>query len=111
MDREPLPTGQIDLLLLAVVARGAVHGYAIIDALRVLSGGAFDLPEGSIYPALYRLERQGWLASRERAVAGRRRRVYTLTSAGRRALRDRRDTWRTLVQNVEMVLGGGLNRA
>ena len=57
MEKDPLRTGQIDLLLLSLVARGPAHGYAVIELLRLRSGGAFDLPEGTVYPALYRLER------------------------------------------------------
>jgi DNA-binding PadR family transcriptional regulator len=111
MNREPLPTGQVDLLLLSIVARGPAHGYAIIDTLRVLSAGAFDQPEGTIYPALYRLEEQGLLASREQAVAGRRRRIYRLTARGRRALVERRDAWRALVRDVDVILEAGARHA
>lgn len=100
-------TGQIDLLLLSVLARGQAHGYAIIEALRRHSGGHFDLPEGTIYPALYRLEQAGFLSSDSRMVGGRNRRLYRLTTAGRTALRERRDSWRELVASVERVLSGG----
>lgn len=108
MIRNPMPSGQIDLLLLSVVAQRPAHGYAIINDLRMLSGGAFDLPEGSIYPALYRLERQGLVLSREQLVFGRRRRMYRLTRSGRAALRDRSETWRARVRNMESVLRSGL---
>jgi PadR family transcriptional regulator PadR len=111
MERTPMPSGQIDLLLLSIVAQRPAHGYAIISDLRVLSGGAFDLPEGSIYPALYRLERQGLIASREQRVDGRRRRIYRLTRSGRAALHERSAAWREQMRNMESVLRGGLRHA
>lgn len=107
MERGTLLTGQIDLLLLAVIARGPVHGYSIIEQLRTRSRGNFDLPEGTVYPALYRLERLGLLRSSEEQVAGRTRRTYRATPAGRLALRDREGAWRQLVRSVESVLRGG----
>jgi PadR family transcriptional regulator PadR len=106
-----MPTGQIDLLLLAILAQRPAHGYVIINDLRLLSGGAFDLPEGSIYPALYRLEGQGLVSSREQEVEGRRRRIYQLTRPGRAALRDRRETWREQVRTMESVLTVGPRHA
>src|SRR5690349_81547 len=82
--------GNLDLLLLSVLARGPAHGYAVVSALRDASDGAFDLPEGTVYPALHRLERQRWLVARwERgsdAGGSRRRKVYSLTAAGHQAL-------------------------
>ena len=75
--------GHLDLLLLATLRDdGPAHGYAIIASLRERSLGAFDLPEGTVYPALYRLERDGLVDSEWDASAARRRRVYSLTPAG-----------------------------
>ena len=108
MDKEPLRTGQIDMLLLALVAREPAHGYAIIDQLRLQSGGVFDLPEGTAYPALYRLERLGLVTSGEKEVSGRTRRTYKITRAGRAVLREREESWRKLVVGVDAVLRGGL---
>lgn len=107
MKQEPLFTGQIDLLLLAVVAGAPAHGYGIIEQLRLRSHGAFDLPEGTVYPALYRLERVGFLKSDEQKVGGRTRRTYRVTRAGMAALHDRKTSWRALVKSVEAVLRGG----
>ena len=73
--------GHLDGLVLAVLASGPSHGYGLIEALRDRSGGVFDLPEGSVYPALHRLERAGLVASGWSEVGGRRRRVYRLTAA------------------------------
>jgi PadR family transcriptional regulator, regulatory protein PadR len=99
--------GHLDGLLLAIVAAGPAHGYAIIDELTRRSGGAFALPEGTVYPALHRLERAGLLASRWSADAPRRRRVYELTARGRRALGAEREQWRSFASAVDTVLAGG----
>lgn len=107
MKRETTLNGQLDLLVLAVLARRPAHGYAVLEALRLRSGGHFDLPEGSLYPALYRLETAGYLTSSERVVAGRTRRVYAITPAGRAALRERQAAWTRLVNSVAAVLEGG----
>jgi PadR family transcriptional regulator PadR len=96
--------GHLDGLILAVVAAGPAHGYAIIEELKAKSGGAFALPEGTVYPALHRLERAGLLASSWSDAAGRKRRVYRLTRRGRRELDLRRDEWRAFSNAVEAVL-------
>jgi len=96
--------GHLDGLLLAVVADGPAHGYAVITELARRSAGAFDLPEGTVYPALHRLEAEGLLASGWETVSGRRRRVYRLTHRGRAALGARRGDWRVFAQAVEGVL-------
>src|SRR5215204_2456287 len=74
--------GHLDALILAVVATAPSHGYALIEELKLRSGGSFDLPEGTVYPALHRLERAGLLASSWAEASGRRRRVYRLTPQG-----------------------------
>jgi PadR family transcriptional regulator, regulatory protein PadR len=99
--------GHLDALLLAVVAEDPAHGYAILERLRLRSGGAFDLPEGTIYPALHRLEEAGLLASRWAPGTTRKRRVYQVTARGRRALGTRRQEWKAFSHAVESVLGGG----
>ena len=86
--------GHLDLLLLSVLAAGPAHGYAIITALRARSEGTFDLPEGTVYPALHRLEDAGLLASSWSDADGRRRRVYTLTSKGEAALAAEPTEWK-----------------
>jgi DNA-binding PadR family transcriptional regulator len=97
--------GHLDLLLLSVLSAGPAHGYAIITALRNRSEGTFDLPEGTIYPALHRLEDAG-LASSWAEGEGRRRRVYTLTGAGAEALVAERTQWRHFASGVQAVVGG-----
>ena len=96
--------GSLDLLLLAVLARGPAHGYSVITALRAGSGGEFDLPEGTVYPALHKLERDRLVRSRWEVAGGRRRRVYSLTDRGRRALADQRAEWATFQRGVLSVL-------
>ncbi|WDZ86784.1 PadR family transcriptional regulator [Micromonospora cathayae] len=97
--------GHLDALLLAVLEDGALHGYAIIEALRVRSGGNLDLPTGTTYPALRRLERAGYVASSWHTVNGRERRTYELTDAGRRALDGERAGWREFSSTVGRFLG------
>lgn len=97
--------GHVDLLLLSVLERGPAHGYALVDSLRVSSSGEFDLAEGTLYPALYRLERKGLVASSWEMVGGRRRRVYRLTGRGQEALPQQRSEWRQFVAAVESVVG------
>ena len=104
--RADLIRGHLDLLVLSVVVGGATHGYAIVEELRRRSGGEFDLREGTLYPALYRLEGAGLLASQWREVGGRRRRVYRLTRAGRRALAARTKEWSAFSGAVSRVIGG-----
>ncbi len=96
--------GHIDGLILATLRAGPAHGYAVARALRARSGGTFDLAEGTLYPALHRLERGGLIASEWTIVAGRRRRTYRLTRSGERALADRRSEWRALANAVDAVL-------
>jgi DNA-binding PadR family transcriptional regulator len=96
--------GHLDALILAVVSAAPLHGYAIIEELKVRSGGALALPEGTVYPALHRLERGGLLASSWSTADGRRRRVYKLTARGRRELGARRASWREFASTVEAVL-------
>ena len=95
--------GHLDSLILAVVGSEPLHGYAIIEQLKQRSGGTLTLPEGTVYPALHRLERGGLLESAW-SDGGRRRRVYKLTARGRRELGLRRKSWREFASTVEAVL-------
>ncbi len=104
MAREPF-AGHLDLLLLAALHAEPKHGYAVIEHVRRTSGGRFDYPEGTVYPALHRLEADGLLRSRWSEVEGRRRRVYELTASGEKALDGRRREWERFSQSVGAVLG------
>jgi PadR family transcriptional regulator, regulatory protein PadR len=97
--------GHLDALLLATLAGGPRHGYAIKEALRAGSGGRFDLPTGTVYPALHRLERAGLVRGSWSTVNGRRRRSYKLTAAGRRALSRERSAWQEFSTAVTALLG------
>jgi PadR family transcriptional regulator, regulatory protein PadR len=96
--------GHLDLVLLGALAAGPGHGYAIMSAIKEQSGGVLDLPEGSVYPALHRLEDLGWVASEWKPVAGRRRREYSLTSNGRKALAVEHIDWTRLTGAIDAVL-------
>jgi DNA-binding PadR family transcriptional regulator len=106
MTRDVPVRGHLDLMLLAVLSAGPGHGYAVIERLRARSGGVFALPQGTIYPALHRLEQEGLVSSQPAVVSGRRRRVYELTRRGRAQLRDRQRAWDTFALAVNGVLGG-----
>jgi len=103
VDSEALK-GHLDLLLLAALAKAPAHGYGVLAQLREMSGGEFELPEGTIYPALHRLQRQGLLASTWQESGGRRRRVYRLTAGGQRALAGRRQAWERFSGGVSRTL-------
>lgn len=98
--------GHLDLLTLAVLADGDKHGYAVIEELKARSDDTFDLPEGTVYPALHRLEKAGFLSSEWSTEQGRRRRTYAITKKGRKALGEQRKTWDEFSLAVNTVLGG-----
>ena len=98
--------GHLDLLLLAALRGGPAHGYAIIEELKRSSSGTFELPEGTIYPALHRLEKQGLIKSEWSEVTGRRRRVYRLSRQGERALGEKTEDWRRFVRGMTGALEG-----
>lgn len=98
--------GHLEPLLLGCLVDGDAHGYLIMEKLRERSDGEFDLPEGTIYPILRRLEARGWVSSRWNPGDGRKRRTYRLTSQGRRELARRKDEWARFVPAVERVLRG-----
>ena len=98
--------GHMDMIVLSALSRGPAHGYAIIEEIRSRSGGSFDLPEGTIYPALHRLESAGLLSSAwTTSETGRRRRTYKVTAAGRRALRQQKDLWRQFAAAMDGLIG------
>jgi PadR family transcriptional regulator, regulatory protein PadR len=100
--------GHLDAIVLAALEGGPAHGYAIIEAIKARSGGTFDLPEGTIYPALHRLEQAGLLSSNWTTPPnGRRRRVYALTKSGVSRLADGRKAWIRFAKAVDSSLVGG----
>lgn len=98
--------GHLDALLLSVLEAEPRHGYAVIEAVRTGSGGAFDLQTGTIYPALHRLERAGFIHSQWHVIGGRRRREYELTISGRKALTQERALWAQFSGAVSALLKG-----
>ena len=96
--------GHLDLLILAILEDGPRHGYAVIEELRRRSQEAIDVPEGTVYPALHRLERAGLLASTWSDAGGRRRRTYLLNAAGRKAVAQKRRDWTAFAAVVKRVL-------
>jgi PadR family transcriptional regulator, regulatory protein PadR len=104
--------GHLDMIVLAALASGPAHGYAIIQEIHRRTAGAFDLPEGTIYPALHRLEQAGLLGSEwTTGESGRRRRVYALTKRGTRALTDQRAVWQRFRDAIGGLLGERGNAA
>ncbi|AVH60813.1 MULTISPECIES: PadR family transcriptional regulator [Streptomyces] len=104
MKEAQLLKGHLDPLLLATLEAGPRHGYAVIEALREGSGGRFDLPTGTVYPALHRLEDAGLIGGVWLVVDGRRRRTYSLTEAGQKSLHTERATWREFAATVTALL-------
>lgn len=98
--------GNLDMLVLSVLEDAPLHGYAVVRALRERSGGAFDLPEGTVYPSLHRLEAAGLLESDWHEVDGRRRRVYRTSNAGQAAAASERREWERFTYAVGSVLAG-----
>jgi PadR family transcriptional regulator len=108
--REPTPVavlpGTLDLLILKAVSLGELHGYGVLLRIGQVSRGALAIEQGALYPALFRLESQGLLASRWGASENNRRaKFYRLTADGRRRLRDEEEGWKRLVAAVGAVLG------
>jgi DNA-binding PadR family transcriptional regulator len=96
--------GRLDGMVLAVLERHPMHGYAVIEALSERSGGRLSVPTGTVYPALRRLERAGLLHGEWGEVDGRRRRTYRLTEAGLRSLAEERDHWSAFANLISQVM-------
>ena len=95
------------MLLLAALGSQPMHGYAIIEYVRQASSGQFDYAEGTIYPALRRLEDDGLVGSRWSETDGRRRRVYDISPRGKKALSNHRRQWEHFTKGVQAVLDRG----
>ena len=96
--------GTLDMLILKAVSLGPLHGYGIIQRIRQMSGEMLDVEQGSLYPALYRIEQKGWLTSQwEVNETGRKAKFYTLTRAGRRQLEAEEASWDRLALAISKV--------
>ena len=105
--RIDLPQGALELLILRTLAHRSDHGYAVAKRIQERSERALQVEEGSLYPALHRLERRGSIESQwGTSDSGRRAKFYTLTEAGRRQLGETRRTWERMTTAVGLVLGG-----
>ncbi len=104
--------GTLDLLILKAVSLGQKHGYGILLRIGQISGGAFSIEQGALYPALYRLEHQGFLET-EWGVSenNRRAKYYRLTAAGRKKLRSETESWNRVAGAMATVLGATLEEA
>jgi transcriptional regulator len=104
-DRLDLPQGTLDLLILKSLTLGPQHGWAISERLHEVSRSTLQVPQGSLYPALHRLERRGWIRAEWGASENNRRaKYYELTRAGRKQLDAETDAWRRLTTAVSLVL-------
>jgi PadR family transcriptional regulator, regulatory protein PadR len=97
--------GTLDMLILKAVSLKPLHGYGVLLRIRQISGDALEIPQGSLYPALYRLEHRGLIAADwGQSENNRRAKYYTLTAAGRRHLRQETAGWERLVSAIAMAL-------
>lgn len=104
-DNEQVLQGTLDLLILKSLSLGAMHGWGLTQRIQELSKDALLVGQGSIYPALVRLEQRGWIDTEwGNTEANRRAKYYRLTKAGTRALAHEEDSWRRFVGAVELVL-------
>jgi transcriptional regulator len=106
--RFPIPQGTLDMLILQVLALQPAHGYAIAQRLQQTSREVVQVNQGSLYPALHRLEQKGWLRSEWRqSDAGREAKFYTLTRAGRKQLAAEKEAWSRLTRAVGLIFQEG----
>jgi transcriptional regulator len=107
MDRRlDLPQGTLDLLMLRALALGPLHGWGVSERVRQMSHEVLHIQQGSLYPALHRLERRGWIKARWGASdQNRRAKYYDLTPKGRRALETQQNDWAKLTTAIAHVLG------
>ena len=104
-DRADLLQGTLDLLILKSLVLGPLHGWAISKRLRQLSSDVLDVGQGSLYPALYRLDDKGWIAAEwGTSPEGRRAKIYTLTATGKKRLAEERAEWKRFAGAVEQIL-------
>jgi PadR family transcriptional regulator, regulatory protein PadR len=97
--------GTLDLMVLKAVSLGPLHGYGVLLRIEQISGNRLEIPQGSLYPALYRLEHEGWLASEwGQSENNRKAKYYRLTAAGRRRLQDETKKWKHMADAIGAIL-------
>ena len=102
--RFPIPQGTLDMLVLQILSLDAAHGYAIAQRLQQISRDTLQVNQGSLYPALHRLEQKGWLAAEWReSETGREAKFYAITRAGRRQLAVEKESWDRLTVAVRLI--------
>jgi PadR family transcriptional regulator PadR len=106
--RFPIPQGTLDMLILQILSLEPVHGYGIAQRLEQISKSVIQLNQGSLYPALHRLEQKKWLkAEWKQSETGRDAKFYSLTSSGRKQLLAEKDSWAQLTQAVQLIFNEG----
>jgi len=106
--RFPIPQGTLDMLILQIVSLEALHGYGIAQRLDQISRSVVQVNQGSLYPALHRLEQKGWLkAEWKQSETGREAKFYALTAAGRKQLAAEKDSWARLAGAVRLIFDEG----
>ena len=106
--RFPIPQGTLDMLILQILSLDPAHGYGIAQRLQLISREAVQVNQGSLYPALHRLEQRGWLASEWRqSETGREAKFYVLTKAGKKQLAVEKATWNKLADAVQLIFNEG----
>jgi transcriptional regulator len=106
--RFPIPQGTLDMLILQALSLAAAHGYAIAQRLQQISRERVHVNQGSLYPALHRLEQKGWLRSEwRRSETGREAKFYALTQAGRKQLAREKADWNRLAEAIQLIFNEG----
>jgi transcriptional regulator len=107
-DRFPIPQGTLDMLILRILSLEPAHGYAIAQRLQQVSRQVIQVNQGSLYPALHRLEQRGWLKAEWRqSETGREAKFYALTRAGRNQLSVEKASWNRLAKAVRLIFSEG----
>ena len=106
--RFPIPQGTLDMLILQILSLEPAHGYGIAQRLEQISKSVVQVNQGSLYPALHRLEQRGWLkADWKESETGREAKFYSLTRSGRKQLRSEKDSWARLTDAVQLIFDEG----
>jgi PadR family transcriptional regulator, regulatory protein PadR len=104
--RDQMRKGSTEILILSLLKKRAMYGYEISQHLEQQSDGYFAMKEGLLYPALHRMQQNGWLTSDWRMVEGRRRKYYSLTPLGEKKLEEEAAEWKTFLEKLNNMLGG-----